>query len=231
MPADGGDGVKVSPTIAIVDCGMGNLFSVEAACRHVGLDARVTDDPSLVRGADGVVLPGVGAFGEAMQRLGQSGLDVAVSDVVAGGRPFLAVCLGLQLLFESSEEFGASSGLGILAGQVVKFPTEADGVRLKVPAVGWLQAERVPRTGETSWNVHPFTGLSAAEYFYFVHSFYVKPSDLSNVATRTTYSGITYVSSLMHRNIFACQFHPERSGAAGLQIYRNFADSLRSLDD
>jgi len=217
-------------TVAIIDYGMGNLFSVREACQRAGLDAEITDDPIQCREAAGLVLPGVGAFGEAMTRLGRAGLDRAIHDYLALDRPFLAVCLGLQLLFERSEEFGSTSGLDVLSGRVTRFPTgPVSGPRWKVPAIGWLPAQQVPGGPRGAWSVPPLDGLAPDESLYFVHSYYVIPDADEAVLTRTSYAGLEYVSSLTWGQVFACQFHPERSGPAGLRIYRNFADSIRSV--
>jgi glutamine amidotransferase len=222
------------PDVAIVDYGMGNLYSIESACAAVGLTAVVTAEPEVLTAAPALILPGVGAFGEAMRRLGDSGLDELLRRSVGPRRPVLAICLGMQLLFEESEEFGDTRGLGLLPGRVVRFPPaqpgDERGAGHKVPAIGWSAVSMAAPAERTGWAVSPLTGIPDGEHFYFIHSYYVRPDDPGIVATRTTYAGVEFASSLVYQNVFACQFHPERSGPAGLQIYRNLAAALRSSE-
>ena len=207
--------------IAIVDYGMGNLRSVQKAFETVGHQAVVTRDPRAIADAGHVVLPGVGAFADCMANLEQYGLIEPIRKTIASGKPFLGICLGLQLLFTESEEFGLHKGLGLLSGRVKKFPfgngqaPKASG-RLKVPHMGWngVAIERA---------APPLKGIASGEHVYFVHSYYVEPQDPSVVATMTDY-GLPFVSSVWRDNIFACQFHPEKSQAAGLRIVKNFGD-------
>lgn len=207
------------PKIAIVDYKMCNLFSVEHACRYAGGDPIITSDPGEIESADAVILPGVGAYKDAMDNIRSIGIDASLEKVIARNRPFLGICLGFQLLFTSSEEFGMSSGLGILDGLVKRFPTEHDGNRLKVPQIGWNQIEKAKET--------PFlTGIRENEYMYFVHSFYVEPKDEGLTATRTVYSGFNYCSSVSSDYLFACQFHPEKSAAEGMKIYSNWISRI-----
>ena len=214
--------------VAIVDYGMGNLFSVEAACAHWGMRAVITSDPDEIENATTVILPGVGAFSEAMRRLSEKSLDEALRRFARSGRPFFAICLGMQLLFNESEEFGLSPGLSLLPGRVVRFPGHDEtGASVKVPAIGWNQVRLLEGDRRSDWRIPPMASIGDAEYFYFVHSYYVQPEDPGLVLTRTRYAGVDYASSLAHQNIFACQFHPERSGPAGLQIYRNLAATIR----
>jgi len=199
--------------IAVVDYGMGNLRSVEKALARTGTQVLVTSDPAKILAADGVVLPGVGAFGACMANLESRGLVATMRDAVASGRPFLGICLGLQLLFEESEEFGPIRGLGVLPGKVVRF----DGPRLdglKIPQMGWnqLQLRRTPAELE---------GIGEAPYVYFVHSYYVVPVDPAIVVASTTY-GVDFAAAVSWKNVFACQFHPEKSQAVGLRILENF---------
>jgi glutamine amidotransferase len=211
--------------VAVIDYEMSNLFSVQHACRFVGLDPVVTSDRDLLLSADAAILPGVGAFGDAMKSLERLGLSGAVRDFIASGRPFMGICLGLQLLFTRSEEFGDHKGLDVVAGRVVKFPPVSAGGRpVKVPYIGWNQVRFAgpPPAGES----HPMRGVKDGEHMYFVHSYYVVPDDESCVLTRTDYDGIGYCSSVLSGNLFACQFHPEKSAAEGLRIYRNWARSI-----
>jgi glutamine amidotransferase len=200
-------------TIAIVDYGMGNLRSVEKGLARTGVATRVTSDPGEIRGARGVVLPGVGAFGACMENLRARGLDDTIRDVVASGKPFLGICLGLQLLFEESEEFGPVRGLGILPGKVVRFAgPDVDG--LKIPQMGWNRLKiRRP--------VAELAGLAPDPFVYFVHSYYVVPADPELTVASTEY-GIEFTSAVARANVFACQFHPEKSQAVGLAILENF---------
>lgn len=214
--------------IAIIDYGMGNLRSVQKAFEAVGHRVVVTRDPRAIADASHVVLPGVGAFADCMANLDTYGLIEPIRKTIASGKPFLGICLGLQLLFAESEEFGLHKGLGVLAGRVKKFPWGSAGTaslpqgavpvetRLKVPHMGW-NSVTIRRAAP------PLKGAASGEHFYFVHSYYVEPEDGSLAATVTDY-GIPFVSSVWRDNIFACQFHPEKSQAAGLRIVKNFGD-------
>ncbi len=202
--------------IAIIDYGMGNLRSVQKGFEKVGYEAVVTGDPKVVLEADRIVLPGVGAFPDCMRNLEQGGFVEPILKVLRDGRPFLGICLGLQLLFTESEEFGVHKGLDVIPGRVVRFPdgmTE-DDEELKVPHMGWNQVsiKRCPPA---------FNGISDGTNFYFVHSFYVQPEDPSVVATTTSY-GFEFCSSVWKDNIVATQFHPEKSQDKGLAILKNF---------
>ena len=197
--------------IAIIDYGMGNLRSVAKAFEAVGHQAIVTRDAASIKNASHVVLPGVGAFGDCMANLDRYGLIEPVRATIQSGKPFLGICLGLQLLFTESEEFGTHKGLGIISGRVRRFATDQT---LKVPHMGWNQVN-VQRECPV------FEGITNASNWYFVHSYFVDPTDRQIVATTTTY-GIPFVSSIWKDNIVACQFHPEKSQAAGLQLIKNF---------
>jgi len=199
--------------IAIVDYGMGNLRSVEKALLRVGQSVQVTREPAVIRAADGIVLPGVGAFGACMANLDRFGLVPVVRDVIEGGRPFLGICLGMQILFSESEEFGPVSGLGVLPGRVVRFGGEAVA-GLRVPHMGWNQLRR---RGDTP----VLAGVEDGAYAYFVHSYYVVPEDPEIITTETPY-GVRFASSVARDNIFACQFHPEKSQEIGLRMLANF---------
>jgi glutamine amidotransferase len=198
--------------IAVVDYGVGNLRSVSKALERVGADVCVTSSPKEIDEADAVLLPGVGAFAHCMDNLRGAGLERCVRDAAASGRPFLGVCVGMQILFEESDEFGPVEGLGILPGRVRRF--EPKDPSLKVPQMGWNQLEVKRRAPHLE-------GLENGTRVYFVHSYYVETPDESIVATTTSY-GIDYVSSAWRDNIFATQFHPEKSQAAGLRILANF---------
>ncbi|MDI9585034.1 MAG: imidazole glycerol phosphate synthase subunit HisH [Acidobacteriota bacterium] len=195
--------------IALIDYGMGNLGSVHKALLRVGCRAEITDDPDQISRAEAVVLPGVGAFDDCVKNLVDRGLDAAVKDSVNDGKPFLGICLGLQMLFDSSEEGGKYPGLGIVPGKVVRFTHD-----LKIPQIGWNQISiRKPAPH--------FAGVADGSWVYFVHSYYVVPEDDSVVATVTNY-GYDFVSAIWRDNVFATQFHPEKSQAVGLKILENF---------
>ncbi|MCM2359275.1 MAG: imidazole glycerol phosphate synthase subunit HisH [Geobacteraceae bacterium] len=204
--------------IAIIDYGMGNLRSVQKGFERVGCDATVTADPKVVLEADKIVLPGVGAFPDCMRNLEQGGFIEPLLRVIREGRPFLGICLGLQLLFTESEEFGIHQGLGVIPGRVVRFPEgmAEHGENLKVPHMGWNQLEIRRRPPV-------FEGVEDGSNFYFVHSYYVSPEDESVVATTTSY-GIGFCSSIWKENIVATQFHPEKSQEKGLRILKNFGE-------
>lgn len=207
--------------IAIIDYGIGNLRSVEKALRHVGADARLTSDPAVIRSAAGVVLPGVGAFGACAIGLRRAEFDGLVMELAAAGRPLLGICVGMQLLFEESEEMGRHAGLGLLPGRVVRFAegeVDAAGGRLKVPQIGWNQL----------WHDETdplLAGVPSGSYAYFVHSYYCQPADPTDVVATTDY-GIAYASVVHRGSIWGVQFHPEKSHAVGLQILRNFVNRV-----
>lgn len=197
--------------IAILDYDAGNMRSVEKAMRFLGQEVCATREKEAILKADKVILPGVGAFGDAMCKLRQYGLADVIRQVVEDGTPFLGICLGLQLLFERSDESPGVEGLGILKGEIVKIP-EAEG--LKIPHVGW-NSLAFPNRGRL------FENLSEEPYVYFVHSYYLRAADES-IVTATTEYGAAIHASVESGNVFACQFHPEKSGDTGLQILKNF---------
>jgi glutamine amidotransferase len=201
--------------IAILDYGAGNLRSVFKAFRHLGAEARVVTRPDELRDARAVVLPGVGAFDDCLNALRRQDLLRACGDWIAAGRPFLGICVGYQALFESSQEFNScAAGLGVFKGKVVRF-TERPG--LKIPQIGWNQLEIVRP------DCPLFRGIADGSYVYFVHSFYPQPEEASIVAARTTY-GDTFASAVWRENVFATQFHPEKSQSVGLRLLKNFIE-------
>ena len=228
--------------LAIVDYGRGNLRSVQNGFRQIGATARVSDDPETISKADGVVFPGVGAFRDCMQNLATRGLDEALRQVIRDGKPVLAICVGMQALLSESEEFGTTPGLDIVAGQVRRFPQPAphsspcDGAsqrqsprpasttpsaarqRLKVPHMGWNQL-RLQRPCPL------LDGLPEGVYTYFVHSYYAIPAEPAVVVASTDY-GVEFASVLWRDNLYATQFHPEKSQTWGLRILRNFVQLL-----
>ena len=209
--------------IAIIDYGMGNLRSVQKAFETVGSPAVVTRSPQVLRDASHVVLPGVGAFADCMKNLEQYGLIQPIRAAIQSGKPFLGICLGFQVLFSESEEFGVHKGLDVFAGRVLRFPwtsepssggQPAGPAGLKVPHMGWNQITIERRAP-------PLADIENGASLYFVHSYYVAPADPSVIATTTTY-GLSFASSIWRGNVVACQFHPEKSQSVGLRIVKNF---------
>ncbi len=197
--------------IAVVDYGMGNLRSVSKALEHIGAEVVVTSSPDVVRSADGVVLPGVGAFRDAVKNLKKLNLWNSILESIDKGKPFLGICLGLQLLFERSYEFGKTEGLGVVKGEVVKFELPKE---YKIPHMGWNQVYKKKES-------KLLEGISSGNFFYFVHSYYVMPEEEKVILTTTDY-GIDFVSSVEVENVFATQFHPEKSQKIGLKLLKNF---------
>jgi glutamine amidotransferase len=200
--------------IAIVDYGMGNLRSVEKGFLKVGVDARVVREPQAVDDADAVVLPGVGAFRDCIRNLAQTSMTESIVRSIQKGKPYLGICLGLQVLFTESEEFGIYKGLDVFKGKVVRFQID-----LKVPHMGWNNVKILRRPPI-------FDGIQDESFFYFVHSYYVAPDDTAAVSATTDY-GITFTSMVWKDNIFATQFHPEKSQESGLRVLKNFGDFVR----
>jgi len=200
--------------IAVIDYGMGNLRSVQKAFEAVDATAQVTSDPAAILNADSVVLPGVGAFKDCMDNLTRLHLVDAIHKTIQSGKPFLGICLGLQLLFDQSQEFGVINGLGVLPGKVVRFHPENDPA-MKVPHMGWNTV--------TVKNPSPlFDSDNRPAYYYFVHSYYVVPDNPAIIATTTQY-GVEFVSGIEKDNIHAFQFHPEKSQKSGLALLRKFS--------
>jgi len=195
--------------ITIVDYGMGNLRSVQKGFERVGYDAVITDEPEKLAEATAIVLPGVGAFSAAMERLKETNLADAIKQEINAGKPYLGICLGLQLLFTESEEGGRHFGLDIIKGKVIRFPTG-----LKVPHIGWNQVE-------IKKEVPVLEGIKDGNFFYFDHSYYVAPTNPAVIAATTNY-GIDFTSMVWKDNIFAIQCHPEKSQKLGLKILSNF---------
>lgn len=197
--------------IAIIDYDAGNMKSVEKALDHLGAEKTVTGDPEVIRAADKVILPGVGSFGSAMEKLVERGLDQTVREVAASGTPLLGICLGLQMLFDSSEEAPGVPGLSILPGKIIRFPA---GLGLKIPHMGW-NSLHFPQKSAL------FEGIDEGAYVYFVHSYYLQCEDADAVAAESEY-GVTFHAAVAKDNVFGCQFHPEKSSDVGLNILRNF---------
>lgn len=204
--------------VAIIDYDAGNIKSVENAMKFLGQEAALTSDPDVILGADHIILPGVGAFGDAMERLKRSGMDAVIRKAAQKNIPFLGICLGLQLLFEESEESPGVSGLGILPGKIVRIPDgrSEDGRKRKIPQIGWNDLS-YPNPGRL------FKGVPEHSYVYFVHSYYLQAADPSIVTATTKYGALIH-ASVEKGNVFACQFHPEKSERIGMQILRNFLE-------
>lgn len=206
--------------LAVVDYGLGNLFSIGRALRRIGAQAVISGRPEDVAGADRVILPGVGAFGDGMRGLRENGLIEPLREFAAAGRPLLGICLGMQLFMEEGEEFGVHRGLGIVPGKTVAFP-RPQGANFKIPHVGW-NGIRPSAASEDSWKGSVFSGLAEGSQVYFVHSFVTEPADSNDLLARTDYGGRSFCAALRHGNVSGCQFHPEKSGPTGLQILKNF---------
>ena len=217
---------KKNINVVIVDSEAGNLFSVQHACKIVGLNPVITNKPEDIRKADALILPGVGAFGDAMKNLRKLDLVQPLREFAASGRPFMGICLGMQILFSKSEEFGNHEGLNLIDGNVVKFPSVNDtGSKIKVPQIGWNQIF-YPLEVENAWDGTPLEQIINGEFMYFVHSYYACPLNSENGLAVTEYEGLKYCSAVIKENIFATQFHPEKSAIEGIKIYRNWANTI-----
>ncbi len=210
--------------VAIIDYKMSNLFSVQAACEKVRLSSVITSDNHEILDAKVAILPGVGAFGKAMKYLIDSKLDETIYQFVDSGKPFVGVCLGLQLLFENSDEFGDYKGLGLVKGKVKKFKYHSHkNIKYPVPQIGW---NRVADNG-VSWEDSFLSNNHNNDFMYFVHSYFVVPENESIILSKTNYGDHEYCSSIQQDNIFACQFHPEKSGNKGLLVYENIMSKIK----
>jgi len=205
----------MNPKIVIIDYGMGNLRNVQKGFEKVGFEAKLTRNKKEIESASAIVLPGVGAFKDCMENLENYGLIEPLLGSIESGKPYLGICLGLQILFSESEEFGSHKGLDLIRGKVVKFKPNPER---KVPHMGWNTIEKEKEV--------PFLqGIESGDFFYFVHSYYVIPEEAEWISTFTTY-GKSFVSSIWKENLFATQFHPEKSQQKGLRILENFAKSI-----
>ena len=212
----------------IIDYEICNMFSVKHACENVGFAASISSSPKEINDADIVILPGVGAFGDAMNSLRRLKLIQPIKEAIASGKPFIGICLGLQLLMEESEEFGNHKGLGIIPGAVKRFKKTFDPQtqkRLKIPHMGWNRIMAPGKHLDNLWTGTPLNDISPREFFYFVHSYFVEPENKDHILAMTEYGNHVFCSAIRWKNVYAFQFHPERSGLMGIRIYQN----LKSL--
>jgi glutamine amidotransferase len=209
----------MSKKVVIIDYQLGNLFSVKQACDIVGISANISSDKNDILNADALILPGVGAFIEAMNNLTKLELDTVIKEKVRNGTPIFGICLGQQLLFTESEEFGSGSGLDLIPGIIKRFPENFEDRLIKVPHIAWNTIYK----SDQNWESTALKEICNNEFMYFIHSYFVKPDNDSVVLTLTNYDGIEFCSSIQHKNIFATQFHPEKSSDKGVSIYKNWA--------
>ncbi|MFL0802358.1 MAG: imidazole glycerol phosphate synthase subunit HisH [Agarilytica sp.] len=210
-------------TIAIIDYGVGNVKSISGAFENVGAKTIVTRNRSEILDVDGVVLPGVGAFAHGMEKLNQYDLVSIIEEVAGSGKPFLGICLGMQMLFTSGTEFGNTPGLGLIPGRVKKLPLLNDNCQ-KLPHVSWNELKR---PSVRKWENTVLDGIHEYDNMYFVHSFFAEPDDESDILSLTEYSDFHFCSTVRRGNIFGCQYHPEKSAGAGLKIVNNFTHQCR----
>jgi len=215
--------IEKNNEIVIIDLKLGNLFSVKHACIHVGLQPVATSDKWVLKNAKAIILPGVGAFGTAMCNLKKFDLIGPLTAHVQKGKWLLGICLGMQLLFSESEEFGGHQGLNLIKGTIKKFPSNYEGKKIKVPNIGW---NTIYNKDKAKWGLSPLSVIAQNEFMYFIHSFYAKPKKKEESLTFTNYEGIEYCSSILKNNIFATQFHPEKSGIEGIKIYQQFKELI-----
>jgi glutamine amidotransferase len=212
--------------VAIVDYGLGNLFSIDQACRQAGLSSFITSDVDFISTSDALILPGVGAFGDAMNSLKVNNLVSPIHNFVQTGKPFMGICLGMQLLFTESEEFGKHVGLNLIPGRIVRFPqTNSDGQLIRVPQIQWNQI-RCPEN--KSWQNSVLKDIPNGSYMHFVHSYYAIPDDAANILSTSKYEGIEYTSAVVKDNITGIQYHPEKSAGLGIKIYENWAHYIKN---
>ncbi|WP_347174848.1 imidazole glycerol phosphate synthase subunit HisH [Polaribacter uvawellassae] len=212
--------------VSIIDYGIGNLFSVLKACEFVGINPEITNNIERIMSSDAIILPGVGAFNDAMKNLHKLDLVNPIIDFANSGKPLMGVCLGMQLLLTESEEFGNTKGLGVFEGTCKRFPEKNMNVKVKVPQITWNSIHSPPKTNFFKKNT-PLEEIKNGEYMYFVHSYYANLANKEEILSTTNYGGIEYCSSINKNNIFAFQFHPEKSGVEGLNIYKKFNELIQ----
>ncbi|PZR19825.1 MAG: imidazole glycerol phosphate synthase subunit HisH [Flavobacterium psychrophilum] len=206
--------------VVIVDYGHGNLYSINQACVHVGYNPVISSRPEDILSADSLILPGVGAFKVAMDELASQNLIEPIKEFVEKGNYLMGVCLGMQLLFDESEEFGPNKGLGFIEGKIVRFPKTFNDLKVRVPHIGWNKL--FLEDYSVKWKDSPLEDLTDEDYMYFIHSYYALPADEKNILSQTNYQDFKYCSSVQKENVFGFQFHPEKSSEKGLTIYKNF---------
>ena len=206
--------------VVIVDYGHGNLYSINQACIQVGYNPIISSSQSEIVNADSLILPGVGAFKVAMEELKNKNLIEPIFEFVKKGNYLMGVCLGMQLLFDSSEEFGNNIGLGLVKGSVERFPSVINDKKIRIPHIGWNNIQK--NSEENNWSSSPLANISDQDYMYFIHSYYAKPTDLNNILSVSQYQEFEFCSSVQKDNVFGFQFHPEKSAEQGLSIYKNF---------
>lgn len=208
----------MSKYVVIVDYGLGNLFSIEQACKYLGYSTTLSSKPDIILRASNIILPGVGSFEVAMRQLYKYNLIETLQNFVKTGKPIMGVCLGMQLLFNESNEFGKHNGLGFIEGSVIKFPEMINNQKIRIPHIGWNTIYK----GDLDWYNSPLQYTHNESLMYFVHSYYVKPDSKENILTYSNYEGFEFCSAVKKDNILGFQFHPEKSGKEGLMIYDNF---------
>jgi imidazole glycerol-phosphate synthase subunit HisH len=208
--------------IVILDYGIGNVKSIANALEHVGVDAVLSNEPIEIMNADGVILPGVGAFAVGMENLNKFGLVPVIHNYVATGKPFLGICLGMQMLLEESEEFGITKGLGLVKGNVIRIPVIDQGAKL--PHVSWREIYPIKKDG---WKNSILETTPEGTEVYFVHSFVANPKDRDDILAVANYGGVEFCAAIKHNNVFGTQFHPEKSSEKGLNILRNFTNLIK----
>lgn len=206
--------------VVIIDYGHGNLYSINQVCIHLGYKPIISSDEKEILSADSLILPGVGAFKVAMDELANKDLIEPIKEFVKKGNNMMGVCLGMQLLFESSEEFGINKGLGLINGNVKKFPSSLNGKKIRIPQIGWNKIFEDKSINK--WENTPLKEITEEDYMYFIHSYYANPSDAKDVLSFSNYQDIKYCTSVHKENIFGFQFHPEKSAEKGITIYKNF---------
>lgn len=226
MSAEHGWGSRMGrASVAVVDFGMGNLFSVMNVCQRAGLSAAIVSTPRELAAADAVILPGVGGFPEAMRVLQENGLVAALQETVAQGKILVGICLGHQLLFDESDEVHPTKGLGLIPGRVVRLPQDPQK-NTKIPHIGWKQI--VPRRA-ASWEGTLLENVAAGQHMYYVHSYYARPESDTDVIATSTYDGTTFCAAARHGNVHGFQFHPERSGEEGIALYLNLRHAVERM--
>jgi len=208
----------------IVDYGMGNIFSIQMAIKAIGGEAEMSSNPKTIASADRIILPGVGAFQKAMNELQRLNLIETICTFAATGKSIIGICLGMQLLFSESFEFGEHKGLNLVEGKVLRFHKSEADRSIKIPQIGWNTIKIPYGNTINMWENTILNGVGAESYYYFVHSFYCKPDRNENILAETSYGKDTFCSVVRKNNIWGCQFHPERSAEKGLLIYKNFFD-------